>query len=200
MTQPPVVAAQGLWYQHPGASSPILRDCALALHGGEIVALTGANGSGKSTLARLLAGDLRPLRGHVMLAPGARVALRYQQCDKNLLPWYTAARNVALSGGDAGAAAALDDWKAATGYAEWSAQPVRELSGGQRQLLSLLTTLSLRTEVLLLDEPFSAVDPVRLPLLWDLLRTWTRTFATAVLVVTHNLDEAATVGDRVVAL
>jgi NitT/TauT family transport system ATP-binding protein len=182
----------------------------LQVPGGGVVALIGPNGCGKSTLLRVIAGLLAPNRGSVTLGgtpvigPDPRVGLVFQ--EPRLLPWRTAASNITypleLAGWSREARAArlaelleltrLDDAAAA-------ARP-GELSGGQRQRAALARALALQPEVLLLDEPFSALDALtreRFDL--ELLALWERA-ATTIVLVTHSIAEAILIADRVVVM
>jgi len=181
----------------------------LAVEAGEIVALIGLNGSGKSTLLRVIAGLLGPERGTVTLdgapvmGPSARVGLVFQ--EPRLLPWRTTAANVAYPLELAGVARAVRDAKVAAlldtvGLTRAAAQVPSQLSGGMRQRAALARTLALEPAVLLLDEPFSALDELtRERLNLELLAIHART-ATTIVVVTHSVQEAIFLADRVVVL
>jgi NitT/TauT family transport system ATP-binding protein len=182
----------------------------LTVPGGGIVALIGPNGSGKSTLLRIIAGLLEPARGDVLLdgarvtGPDPRIGLVFQ--EPRLLPWRTAADNITYPLELAGWArdrreARLHELLELTGL-DGSAAAARpgELSGGQQQRAALARALALQPEVLLLDEPFTALDALtreRFDL--ELLSLWERTAPTIVLV-THSIPEAIVVADRVVVL
>ena len=175
----------------------------------EVVALIGPNGCGKSTLLRIVAGLLPADRGDVRLAgasvagPDPRVALVFQ--EPRLLPWASTAANVAfpleLAGRDrASTAARVDELLGLVGLREFAAARPAELSGGMRQRVAIARALALEPAVLLLDEPFSALDALtrdRFDL--ELLRLWDRT-GTAILVVTHSIPEAVLLADRVVVM
>jgi NitT/TauT family transport system ATP-binding protein len=181
----------------------------LAIEAGEIVALIGPNGSGKSTLLRVIAGLLRPDRGAALLdggpidGPDPRVGLVFQ--EPRLLAWRTTAANVAypleLAGMDAVARRArVAELLTTVGLEEAAAQVPSQLSGGMRQRAALARTLALQPEVLLLDEPFSALDELtRERLNLELLAITART-PTTVLLVTHSVQEAIFLADRVVVL
>jgi NitT/TauT family transport system ATP-binding protein len=182
----------------------------LAVPGGGIVALIGPNGSGKSTLLRVVAGLLEAARGQVLLdgvpvsGPDPRIGLVFQ--EPRLLPWRTAADNITypleLAGWSreqrAHRLAELLDLIGLDQAAAAARPP--ELSGGQQQRAAIARSLALQPEVLLLDEPFSALDALtreRFDL--ELLSLWERTAPTIVLV-THSIPEAIVVADRVVVL
>ena len=182
----------------------------LAIPAGDVVALIGPNGCGKSTLLRAIAGLLPPDRGSVQLdgrpitGPDPRIGLVFQ--EPRLLPWRTAAANITYPLELAGwsperrstrLAELLELTRLDTAAA--GARPA-ELSGGQRQRTALARALALQPEVLLLDEPFSALDALtreRFDL--ELLALWERA-ATTIVLVTHSIAEAILVADRVVVM
>jgi NitT/TauT family transport system ATP-binding protein len=182
----------------------------LAVAGGEIVALIGPNGSGKSTLLRVMAGLLRPDRGTVTLdgepvtEPDPRIGLVFQ--EPRLLPWRSAADNITYPLELAGWSASrrrdrLDELTelVALDPNVLGNRPA-ELSGGQAQRVALARALALQPGVLLLDEPFSALDALsRERFDMELLALWERAAPTIVLV-THSIAEAILVADRVVVL
>jgi NitT/TauT family transport system ATP-binding protein len=177
-----------------GGELPVLAGIDLAVPAGGIVALIGPNGCGKSTLLRVIAGLLAPSSGEAQLdgvritAPDPRIGLVFQ--EPRLLPWRSAADNSRL----AALIEMVDLDPAAT-----TARP-SELSGGMRQRVALARALALEPAVLLLDEPFSALDALtreRFDL--ELLRLWDRT-APTIALVTHSIAEAILVADRVVVL
>jgi NitT/TauT family transport system ATP-binding protein len=192
------------------AALPVLDGIDLVVEGGGIVALIGPNGCGKSTLLRVIAGLLRPqagavtLDGDVIAAPDPRIGLVFQ--EPRLLPWRSAAANITYPLELAGwppdrrrdRLAELADLVALDpGVVE---NVPAALSGGTRQRVALARALALEPEVLLLDEPFSALDALsreRFDL--ELLRLWQRAHTTIVLV-THSIAEAILVADRVVVL
>ena len=193
-----------------GAAHPVLDHVDLDIPHGQVVALIGPNGCGKSTLLRVIAGLLPPvagtaeLDGAAIVGPDPRVGLVFQ--EPRLLPWRTAAANITypleLAGWSpeqrAARLAALTDLVGLDPAAAL-ARPA-ELSGGTRQRVALARALSLEPEVLLLDEPFSALDALtreRFDL--ELLRLWERA-ATTILMVTHNIPEAILVADRVLVM
>jgi NitT/TauT family transport system ATP-binding protein len=193
-----------------GGRLEVLDGLDLSVEGGSVVALIGPNGSGKSTLLRVMAGLLHPdrgtvtLDGDVVIAPDPRIGLVFQ--EPRLLPWRSAADNVTYPLELAGWGVdrrhdRLDELTELVGL-EPSVRANRpaELSGGQRQRVALARALALAPEVLLLDEPFSALDALsreRFDL--ELLRLWERAGSTVVLV-THDIAEAILIADRIVVL
>ena len=186
-----------------------LADVSLDVADGETVALIGPSGCGKSTLLGILGGLLQPTSGRVALSgslPSDSLnPFTYIFQDFALLPWRNVAGNVALAlehralGAKERAervAAAL----ALTGLSEFAAAFPKQLSGGMRQRVGIARALVVRPAVLLLDEPLSALDAqTRELLMEDLLAIWAREKSTRV-YVTHNLEEAARLADRVVVL
>ncbi len=184
-----------------------LHDVSLQVAPGEIVALVGASGCGKSTLLRLAAGLEVPGTGRVLIdgAPvaGPHPSVGFVFQEPRLLPWLTVRQNVefALAGVPkaeqaARSAAAL----ARVGLTDFADAWPRRLSGGMAQRVAIARALVARPSVLLLDEPFSALDPfTKMDLQAHLLDIWADDRPTLVLV-THDLEEALVLADRVVVL
>ncbi|HKF00425.1 MAG TPA: ABC transporter ATP-binding protein [Actinomycetes bacterium] len=173
----------------------------LAVEPGSFTCLLGASGCGKSTLLNLVAGLDRPSAGGV--AVQGRTALLFQEAA--LFPWLTAARNVELPLRLRGVGRAARRRTAAellerVHLGGFAAKRPHELSGGMRQRVALARALAQESEILLMDEPFGALDAITRDLLHDELeRLWQATGLT-VLFVTHNVREAVRLGDRVVLL
>jgi NitT/TauT family transport system ATP-binding protein len=193
-----------------GAGQTVALDgLSLAVEPGEVVALIGPNGCGKSTFLRVAAGLLAPARGEVRLddrairQPDPRIGLVFQ--EPRLLPWRSVADNVTYPLELAGwpperRAERLAELLDLVGLeAAASRRPV-QLSGGMRQRAALARALALAPDVLLLDEPFSALDALtRERFNLELLRLWERT-ATTIVIVTHSIPEAILLADRVVVM
>jgi len=193
-----------------GASLPVLDHVDLEIPGGGIIALIGPNGCGKSTLLRVVAGLLEPRSGVALLdgapiaGPDPRIGLVFQ--EPRLLPWRSAAANITYPLELAGWPADRQAERLAALVELVGLEPEikearpSELSGGTRQRVALARALAHEPQVLLLDEPFSALDALtreRFDL--ELLRLWVRSAATIVLV-THSIPEAILIADRVVVL
>jgi sulfonate transport system ATP-binding protein len=171
---------------------------------GEIVAIIGGSGCGKSTLLRAVSGLDPASSGHVVLdsvtirAPHAKIGIIFQ--EPRLLPWLSVADNIGFGLGDVPAdirRARIAYALAKVGLAEKANAWPRELSGGQAQRVAIARALVPQPEVLLLDEPFSALDAfTRRDLQDHLLDLWAETRPTLVLV-THDVDEAVVLADRV---
>ena len=189
----------------------VLEDANLSIEEHEFVCVLGFSGSGKTTLISLLAGLLEPdagritLRGEPVRGPGPERGVVFQ--NYSLLPWLTTYENVALA-----VDRVFPNWTAAQrrehvaqhlelvnlGHAQ--RKKPKELSGGMRQRVSVARALAMNPEVLLLDEPLSALDALtRTSLQQELERIWTREKKTVVMV-TNDVDEALLLADRVVPL
>ena len=176
----------------------------LSIDAGEIVALVGPSGCGKSTALRLLAGLEGPTRGAVARAPGrGETAVVFQA--PTLAPWLTARANAALPLELAGtpkaaAAAQADKALARVGLAGVEAARPAQLSGGMAMRVSLARALVTEPKLLLLDEPFAALDEItRRALADDVLKLWAD-IRPAIIFVTHNVEEAVYMASRVVVM
>ena len=180
----------------------IVSDLSLEIAPGSFTALVGASGCGKSTLLRLFAGLLTPDRGSVT-APAASRAFVFQSA--NLLPWLSVTDNVALplklQGIDAATRRArAQKALARVGLSEAAAALPQALSGGMKMRVSLARALVNQPDLLLMDEPFSALDALtRKQMHQEFLALW-QTLSATVLMVTHDLEEAVLLCDRVVVL
>ncbi|MBI2205429.1 MAG: ABC transporter ATP-binding protein [Candidatus Rokubacteria bacterium] len=197
-----------------GRSVDALRDVAFTVEAEEFVALLGPSGCGKSTLLNVIAGLLAPTRGGVWFdgarADGARganaralSAMVFQEFA--LFPWRTAQKNIEFGLEEAGVPAAERATRARhyielTGLAGFETRYPHQLSGGMRQRVGIARALAVEPAVLLMDEPFSALDAQTRQLMQEeLLGIWDRTRKT-ILYVTHNIQEAVYMADRVIVL
>lgn len=189
-------------------SRHVLRDVDVEIRAGEIVAIVGPSGCGKSTLLRLIGGLDSPSRGSIRLDETAvadvdeRTAIAFQ--EPRLLPWRTLAQNVAL-GLPRGTPrregrARVEELLHLVGLDHAADQRPREVSGGMAQRASLARALARNPGVLLLDEPFGALDALTRLRMHDLLLEIHAAEPTTVLLVTHDVEEALYLADRVLLL
>jgi iron(III) transport system ATP-binding protein len=194
-------------------STDVLQGVSLTVPDGAITAVLGASGSGKTTLLRVLAGFTRPRSGRVQLAgrtidgPGLHLppdkrGLGYVAQEGALFPHLTVARNVAfgLRGTARRHHGRVDELLAMVGLDGFGGRYPHELSGGQQQRVALARALALRPSVVLLDEPFSSLDAaLRVSVRADIIQTL-RASGAAVVLVTHDQEEALSVADQVAVL
>ena len=178
---------------------PVLQELSLRVSAGEFVCLLGASGCGKSTLLNLVAGLETPTSGSIEV-PGGKTALMFQ--ESALFPWLTAGKNIELAlrlakvpkSEWASEIERLLDLVHLSGQAD---KRVHELSGGMRQRVALARALAQRARILLMDEPFAALDAITRDVLHEeLYRIWREADLT-VIFVTHNVREAVRLGQRV---
>ena len=191
----------------PGQRYTAVRDVNLTVGAGEFVSVVGPTGCGKSTLLNVAAGLLAPSTGEVTVFGQSLVGLNrragYMFQAESLMPWRTARQNV-MAGlefrgvDDAGAQA--DEWLKRVGLGGFGDRYPHQLSGGMRKRVSLAQTLVLDPDIILMDEPFSALDIQTRQLMEnEVLALWAEK-KKAVLFITHDLDEAIAMSDRVVCL
>ncbi len=195
-------------YTTTGHGTTAIEQLDFSVADGEFVTVVGPSGCGKTTLLKCLAGLLEPsagevrLRGKLVTAPPPEMALVFQDYSRSLLPWLTVRKNVMLPlrvgraekhdlAQEALDAVGLTDF--ADGYA-W------QMSGGMQQRAAIARALAYQPKVLLMDEPFASVDAQTRAELEDLVLRVRREFNVTVLLVTHDIDEAVYMGDRVVVL
>ncbi len=199
---PGTAAIAALAVSRSFGASTVLDQVSLVVRPGELVSVVGASGCGKSTLLALLAGLDTPTGGHVHRSAG-RPAVMFQ--DATLLPWLSARRNVEL-------ALHLRGFDRAARRAEAQRllhlvhlgahgdDRVHELSGGMRQRVALARALAQGGQVLLMDEPFAALDAITRDVLHEELLSVHQSTGLSVLLVTHNVREAVRLSDRVVLM
>jgi len=211
----PIIVLNALNKSYRKASSQhllVLNNVNFELHTGEIVALLGKSGSGKSTLLRIIAGLTRPTsgsityRGNPVIKPVPGIAMVFQSFA--LMPWLTVLENVELGLEAQGIKRAERRQRAIEaidiiGLDGFESAYPKELSGGMRQRVGFARALVINPDVLLMDEPFSALDVLTAEnLKSDLLELWQekKTNTNCILLVTHNIEEAAMLADRIIIL
>jgi NitT/TauT family transport system ATP-binding protein len=189
----------------------ILENISLGVNAGEFLCIIGASGCGKTTALRLAAGLYQPTGGTVtfdgepMLAPRRDVAIVFQDYGKALLPWRTAAGNVSLALETIGLAAAqrvhrINELLAKVGLPGQGGKYPAEMSGGMQQRLQIARALAQEPKVLLMDEPFGALDAMTRQGLQDEVLSLVAASGATVIFVTHDLEEAIYLGDRIIGL
>lgn len=192
-----------------GNDREVLRDISFGVDKGEIVGILGASGCGKSTLLRLIIGLEREYSGRIAVAggqagePARKVGMVFQ--DHRLFPWLTVAENVGLALDRANISVSLKTERIRhyvdlVGLSEFIDAYPRQLSGGMAQRAAIARALVSEPEILLMDEPFGALDSLlRLRLQDEMLRIWQR-HAISIVLVTHDIEEALYLADRVIVL
>jgi NitT/TauT family transport system ATP-binding protein len=209
VTSPPKVVASGVGRSFAGRRGDLaaLGPLDLEVAEGEFVALVGPSGCGKTTFLRIVGGLLNPTEGWVELTPRSQtqapVAMVFQ--DYGIFPWKTVLANVRFGLDVAGVPRTVGDararrWLDRMGLADMARAHPPALSGGMRQRVAIARALAVEPEILLLDEPFAALDAQLRRLLGEeLLRLW-ETDRRTVLLVTHSVEEALVLADRVVVM
>jgi NitT/TauT family transport system ATP-binding protein len=191
----------------PGQRYTAVRDVSLTVGAGEFVSVVGPTGCGKSTLLNVAAGLLAPSAGTVQVSGQPLVGINtragYMFQADSLMPWRTTLGNV-MAGlefrGAPDAKARAEEWLRRVGLGAFGDRYPHQLSGGMRKRTSLAQTLALDPDIILMDEPFSALDIQTRQLMEnEVLALW-QAKKSAVLFITHDLDEAIAMSDRVVVL
>ena len=188
----------------------VLTDLSLKVNTGEFVAIVGPSGCGKSTLLSLIAGLARPSSGTIKIngepVTGVRPDVGFIFQQDALLPWRTAAENVQLALKFRGVPKAerrqrAAEWMDRFGLAAMHERYPREMSGGQRKRAAIAATLVYEPRLLLMDEPFSALDvQTRDFIETDVLNAWSQAEGQTAVLVTHDLEEAIALSDRIIVM
>ena len=207
-----VVSFEGLWcvFEHrSGQLVNTLQDVTFDVESGEFVCVVGRSGHGKTTLLRVLAGLQPPTDGQVRLGnevvqgPGADRAMVFQQ--DTVFPWLHVRENIefglrATKVSESDRKEITDHWLEAVGLADFADSWPRELSGGMRKRVALAAAMAVGSDVILMDEPFGSLDYFTRRNLHDvLLDLWHETRKT-IFFVTHDIEEALILADRVILL
>lgn len=170
-----------------------VKDISLTVTEGEFFCLVGSSGCGKSTLLKMIAGIEKPTSGSVNKP--SNISMVFQ--SGALLPWLTVEDNIAFGLKMLGEKTNISDYIKMVGLEGFNKKYPRELSGGQKQRVGIARALAVKPEVLLLDEPFSALDPLTTAELHqDLIKIWSDTKIT-IIMVSHLLEEAILLADRI---
>ena len=199
------IAGLGKTYATPHGPAVIVRDFTLYVEQGEFVCLLGHSGCGKTTVLSVLMGLIEPTTGGVVVGgreidgPGTDRGVVFQSAT--LLPWMSVADNVRLALRQVGAPPErADGYLASVGLAGQGGRYPRELSAGMQQRVGIARAFALEPRLLLLDEPFSLLDALtRMELQDKLITLWEKTRKTVVMV-THDVDEALLLADRIVLM
>ena len=196
--------------RHAYGKLSVLEDIDLVVEPGEVTVLVGPSGCGKSTLLRLVAGLVMPTRGKVeifgvpVVEPRDEIGLVFQR--PALLPWYDVLGNVTFpmkhkyGRVDAADRARARELLALVGLGDFADKRIDELSGGMQQRVAIAQALLHDPDILLMDEPFSALDALtRDEMSFELLRIWTQRPKTVVFI-THSIQEAVLLSDRIIVM
>jgi NitT/TauT family transport system ATP-binding protein len=198
-------------YRTGNTTFEALRDVNFSVAAGEFVCLVGPSGSGKTTLLKCMAGLMKSTQGSVRVShnavsgPPEGLALVFQEYGRSLFPWMRVAENIGLplkelklSGAERKARVA--EALAHVGLSDFARSYPWQLSGGMQQRVAIARAIAYRPDVLLMDEPFAAVDAQTRAELEDLVRVIWRDLKITTLFVTHDIDEAVYLAERVVVL
>ncbi|GAA3756340.1 ABC transporter ATP-binding protein [Microbacterium kribbense] len=198
-------------YSTDGGDIEAVRDLTFDLGKNELTCLVGPSGSGKTTLLKCIAGLLAPTEGEVVLggekitAPPKNMAVVFQEYGRSLFPWLRVAENVELPLKNAGMPKAQRAELVAEALENVGLDHVPrsypwQLSGGMQQRVAIARAIAYQPEVLLMDEPFAAVDAQTRADLEDLVRRVRKRLGISILFVTHDIDESVYLGERVIML
>ncbi|MFJ6852444.1 ABC transporter ATP-binding protein [Streptomyces sp. NPDC091271] len=198
-------------YESAGHRVEAIGDITFSVARGEFACIVGPSGAGKTTLLKCLAGLLAPTAGEVLLdgapvtGPPPGMAVVFQEYGRSLFPWKTVRQNIDLPLRQKGLRRAerdrlVGDSLAAVGLAASGDAYPWQLSGGMQQRVAIARAVAYEPQVLLMDEPFAAVDAQTRADLEDLVRSLWRSLGITTLFVTHDVDEAVYLGERVLVL
>lgn len=210
----PVIAIENIAKTFPRATArlTVFNNLSCAIARGSFVSIVGPSGCGKSTLLRLISGLEAPDSGRIVFegksvsSPPRGMIYVFQQYAKSILPWRTVIENVAFGLASRGtlkgrlAAEKCRDYIRLVGLSGCEDYYPYQLSGGMQQRVVIARALICEPTVLLMDEPFSAVDAMTRALLQDLLLDIRRTIPVTIVFVTHDIDEAVFLSDRILSL
>lgn len=198
-------------YESSTGNVEAIGDISFTMQSGELVCIVGPSGCGKTTLLKCIAGLLRPTSGLVELdgkavtAPPPSMALVFQEYGRSLYPWLSVRGNVELplkhkKLSRSERTGLVDDALVAVGLEHADKSYPWQLSGGMQQRVAIARAVAYQPEVLIMDEPFAAVDAQTRADLEDLVRTLHRDRGMSILFVTHDIDESVYLGERVIVL
>jgi len=198
-------------YESATGNVEAIGDISFSMKKGELVCIVGPSGCGKTTLLKCIAGLLKPtagtvdLHGNAVSGPPEDMALVFQEYGRSLYPWLTVRGNVELPLRHKKLSRSerdklIDDALEAVGLSHAHKSYPWQLSGGMQQRVAIARAVAYQPEVLIMDEPFAAVDAQTRADLEDLVRSLHLTRGMSILFVTHDIDESVYLGERVVVL